>query len=160
MKTLHKFLLIVLFTFLQNVNIYSQIGGVINESRITDWENSGLPFEIPQHLLENGEDINDFFDPASDGDFYNNAFQRILDSFVGGSKYLIYFPEGEYHFNKSIKIPFGVVLKGDGSDKSKLFLVLIFKARRFRMFLLKSRLMPETMKLLLTERKTFLRREL
>jgi hypothetical protein len=121
MKTLHKFLLIVLVTFLQNVNIYSQIGGVISESRITDWENSGLPFEIPQHLLENGEDINDFFDPASDGDFYNNAFQRILDSFVGGSKYLIYFPEGEYHFNKSIKIPFGVVLKGDGSDKSKLF---------------------------------------
>ncbi len=121
MKTSHRFLIIVFFSLLQNVNIYSQIGGVISESRITDWENSGLPFEIPQHLLENGENINDFYDPVSDGDFYNNAFEKILDSFIGGYKYLIYFPEGEYHFNRPIRIPFGVVLKGDGSDKSKLF---------------------------------------
>ncbi|NOX18896.1 MAG: T9SS type A sorting domain-containing protein [Chlorobi bacterium] len=121
MKISDKLLLTAFVFLLQTVIVRAQIGGIINENRITDWHNSGLQYEIPQHHIDSSVDINSFFNPDSDGTFFNDAFARALRFLSGSEKYLVYFPEGEYHFNAPLQVPDGIVLKGDGSDRTKLF---------------------------------------
>ncbi|MFH1194573.1 MAG: T9SS type A sorting domain-containing protein [bacterium] len=102
------------------VNSYSQIGGVIPEERITSWNNSGTISGIPAHLLEKAIDIT-FYHNSEDGEFYDNAIDRAFHESESSGKYVIFFPEGLYKFHNKIVLPSGIVLKGEGSDKSKLF---------------------------------------
>lgn len=106
----------LLFLFLTfQLSLFSQI---IPEERLVDWSVAGLIETIPEPTT-----IIDVTDYGLVGDSLTDnsaAFQTAIAA-LGGSAGVLYFPEGKYSFLSQMQIPTGVIIRGEGSDKTKLF---------------------------------------
>lgn len=111
---MRRFALIFLFLIVQ-IHLFSQN---IPEERLVDWSVAGLIDAIsePSTVL-NVTNYGLLGDSLSDN---SAAFQAVLST-LGSSAAVLYFPEGKYSFQTSLQIPSGVILRGEGSDKTKLF---------------------------------------
>jgi len=107
--------LLNLLLIITQINLFSQN---IQEERIVDWSVAGLIETIPEPLI-----LLDVTNYGMVGDSLTDnsvAFQTALDA-LNGEAGILYFPEGKYSFLSQIQIPSGVIIRGDGSNKTKLF---------------------------------------
>ena len=95
--------LVFSFSVFYSTNL-AQIGGIIDGDRVTNWKDSGLNFEIPQHSSENALYITEYTSAQTDSGFYETAIESAINDLSQSNKYVVYFPEGEYIFRKPITI--------------------------------------------------------
>lgn len=121
---INYFFKIVLIFLLFASQIYSQIGGVIGNDRVTNWKDSGLTFEISQHSSDNALYITDYTSAQTDSGYFDDALDLAMADLNLLEKNVIFFPGGEYHFRRPVVIISEVVFKGEGSDKTKFYFQL------------------------------------
>ena len=110
-----KFFTIILFA--NALIIYAQSDSNFPAERRINWNNVGIELDLDSIKIHEIIDINEFYKPEDNG-IFNIALNRILEENKGNK--IIYFPQGIYKFNKSIKIPSNCVLRGDNSDRTRL----------------------------------------
>ncbi|NQT27309.1 T9SS type A sorting domain-containing protein [candidate division KSB1 bacterium] len=105
--------LLIIMLVVVHLSLHAEI---LKESRRIDWE-AGIPhaFPIP-------EDTVDIFDYAAYGDGENDdgpAFQDAIDD-LGTWGGVVWIPEGIYLINQTLTINHGVILAGEGADRSDI----------------------------------------
>ncbi len=92
--------------------------GTIPDSLRTNWANpgnSGTP-AIPTRILS----ISDFGGANDSSADNSTALKAAIDS-LRGEMGVICFPEGKFLFKKSIQLPSNTILRGQGSEKTKIY---------------------------------------
>jgi len=101
--------------------VYSQIGSIIPSDRRVDWRNAGLGIAVPGSVTR----FVSVMDYGAKGDGVNNDTQPVLNAIKAASSNtsgfsMVYFPAGNYYITSPLNIPSNIVLKGSGSDKTKI----------------------------------------
>lgn len=98
--------------------IFHSTQAQIPENRLVDWSNAGNKAEINlnEYTIINVAD-HDFDNAAQVSN--NSKFEQILSEYPD-NKIIIQFGEGTYFFDNSIRLRSNVILKGSGSNDTKL----------------------------------------
>ena len=113
MRQVNQFIL----TFLLIVIVYCSYSQVIPSSRSTNWSLAGYAGIIPVYTAV--ENITDH-GGSGNGITLNDAALQNAITALNGQAGIIYFPAGAYLFNSPVMLRSGLVLKGEGSDYTKL----------------------------------------
>jgi hypothetical protein len=101
--------------------ITAQTTSEIPKKRIIDWSEAGVLGKIPLHSKSDFININDFL--GNDTTF-DNALVKAIKTGEEEELKIIYFPAGNYPFNKPIKLKSNTVILGAGANKSHLIISL------------------------------------
>ncbi len=86
--------------------------------RLVDWSVAGLIEAIsePSNIV----DVTDY-GLVGDSAVNNSNYIQTAINALGGNPGVLFFPEGKYVFLSTVSIPEGIILRGEGSEKTKFY---------------------------------------